>query len=235
MVDIVGEYDALFEHIGWAANTGNTETDAEAYIYSTGTKSFLWSGYTWRSKDRVAPHNAYTDTSKLWDQATGKGWTTDNYSLTSWKYKNDKELENRPLTSTIELTFSSSAGSYGVKWAYDRNTNIYKRENAGTSFIDKPTGLQIEAKDIIVMQVEKSIPKPKDSSNRIILGVIGSGKVVIFRDGEAIEGTWEKSSRTARTIFKDNDGEIVELNRGKIWVEMVPVKSGKLEGTLTYN
>lgn len=234
MVDIVGEYDGLFDHIGWASGTGNANTDAESYIYSTGTKSFLWSGYSWRSTDRVAPHNAYTDTSKLWSQATGKGWTVENYSIDTWKFKNDAKLEERPLTSVIEFDFGST-DNYAVRWTYDRNANVYKRECGGTTSIDKVTGIQLETKTLIVQEVVKNYPTPRDSSSRIILDVIGSGNVVVFRDGKYFTGTWRKDSRTARTKFYDQDGNEIELNRGKVWVEMIPVYNGKVEGTFTYN
>lgn len=236
MVDILGGYDAIFKHIGWAESTGDTNTDAAAYIYNTNTKSFLWGGYHWRSTDRVAPHNAYTSTLKLWEQAVDKGWGTKDSSLTAWKFKNDATLDDRPSTAIINLGFGrSSSASYDVKWVFDRDTNMYKRECGGKTDVDKVTGVQIEVKNIIAQEVEKSYPKLKDDKNRIILDIIGEGKATFFFDGKASEGTWEKSSRTSRTKYYDGEGNEVVLNRGKIWVELLPAKDGELDGALSYN
>ena len=52
--------------------------------------------------------------------------------------------------------------------------------------------------------------------------VMGENDALIFQDGRAIEGTWEKTSQTSRTIFYNQDGEEIEFTRGKIWVEIVP-------------
>lgn len=236
MIDIVSEYDAIYKHIGWASDTGNVDTDAMSYIYNTGVKSFLWGGYHWRSTDRVAPHNAYTSTVKLWEQAVDKGWMTDDLKITSWKFKNDEVLENRPTTAVINLSFRKTGGdAYSVKWIYDRDANVYKRENGGAGAIDKVTGLQIEAKTVIAQEVDFSYPTPNDPKNRIILNFTGEGKATVFQDGKAIAGTWKKENRTSRTKFFTEDGKEVELNRGIIWVEMLPVQRGTLEGSLEYN
>jgi len=235
MIDMLGEYEALFMHLGWAEGTGNTNTDSASYISSTGTRSFLWGGYYWRSSDKVAPHNVYTETTKLWEQAEGKGWTTEEYTTSSWKFKNDLGLDDRPLTSNVDVSFGSNGALYNVKWTYDRDSNSYKRSLAGGQSIDKVTGIQLEAKNVIVQEVVKTYPEPRDDKARIILDIIGEGKVTIFNDGKSVEGTWKKTSRTSKTRFYDRDGEEIKLNRGKIWIEMIPVYNGRLEGSLSYN
>lgn len=235
MIDVTSEYEAILKHIGWASDTLNADTDAQQYLYDTGEKSFMWGGYGWRSTDRVAPHNAYTRTDKLWEEASSNGWVPENLSLQSWKFKNDLDLEDRPETSVIEYSFSSSAGSYGVRWIYDKDSNMYSRENNGSASIDKVTGLQIESKVIIAQEVEMSYPSPRDDKNRIILDVIGEGNAKVFQDGDAIDATWKKNSRTSRTRFYDGDGNELSFSRGQVWVAWLPVKSGKLEGDLSYN
>jgi hypothetical protein len=54
------------------------------------------------------------------------------------------------------------------------------------------------------------------------MGDIGTGRAHIFLDGTVIEATWSKASRTDRTVFTDGQGRPVPLNRGQIWVEVVP-------------
>jgi len=40
-----------------------------------------------------------------------------------------------------------------------------------------------------------------------------------------VNATWSKASRTDRTIFKDTTGKEIPLNRGQIWIEVVPPTS----------
>jgi hypothetical protein len=50
----------------------------------------------------------------------------------------------------------------------------------------------------------------------------GNGKTLVFQNGEVIEGTWEKDSRTDRTHFYDKKGKETSFVRGQIWIEAVP-------------
>jgi hypothetical protein len=57
---------------------------------------------------------------------------------------------------------------------------------------------------------------------RIDLNLHGEGELLVFRDGEVISGKWVKKDRVSRTLFYDQKGREIKLNRGKIWVEIVP-------------
>ena len=50
----------------------------------------------------------------------------------------------------------------------------------------------------------------------------GYGEALIFMDGKQIIGTWEKDSRTARTLLFDSAGNPIKLDRGTIWFEILP-------------
>ena len=50
---------------------------------------------------------------------------------------------------------------------------------------------------------------------------IGSGKVVVFRNGRAITGTWSRPSAASGTTFKDAAGNPIPLAPGGAWVVLV--------------
>jgi hypothetical protein len=52
--------------------------------------------------------------------------------------------------------------------------------------------------------------------------VIGKGDALIFKNGEVIEGTWEKDSQLDREVFYDTTGDEITLTRGPVWVEILP-------------
>ena len=56
----------------------------------------------------------------------------------------------------------------------------------------------------------------------LLYGTTGSGKALIFQDGNAAEGKWIKASRTARSKYVDKNGKEIEFNRGQIWIQTVP-------------
>ena len=67
---------------------------------------------------------------------------------------------------------------------------------------------------------------PIDELKHLLYTTTGTGKTLVFQDGQVIKGTWTKTERQSRTIFKDSGGKEIKLNRGPIWIEIVP--AGKI-------
>ncbi len=217
-LDWAVEYDAAYVHFGGSP-------DAISKIKTYGIKDLngltLGAPTFERSKARSAPHNVYTTTQKLRERASSKGIKKGS-DIVSWKFLDEKNIparKDRPETFLIKLDFKGTFG-YNVEWRYNADTNSYFRFNAGTSAIDNSTKLPIEAKTIIVQTVQNA-PDPSGHS-RLKMTTVGSNSVAVFENGTFIEGSWKKDSRTARTLFYDRAGEEIKLNRGKIWVEIIP-------------
>jgi len=232
-IDWSAEYDdPPICNIGQAGyDAGETvivpEADARSYIRRYNVKSFGWYGrdVTWRDKDKFTSgiaweHVAYSDTETLWKDAETLGWTGPA-ELESLTFKKDHIKEKRPISQEIEIKFINlSSNNFKVKWTYDQDSNTYKRYLADNPHIDENNNMQISAKNVIIQHCKY---RPTgDKNGRIVLTTIDSGEADIFRDGEHIKGTWTKESRTSRTKFY-KDSEEIELNRGQIWIEIVPV------------
>ena len=78
---------------------------------------------------------------------------------------------------------------------------------------------KIEAKNIII--IEMSHFSLGDGSARINISDVGSGKGYFISCGEYIPITWSKSSREAKTEFKDAYGKEILLNHGQTWIQVV--------------
>ncbi len=203
------------------------EADARSYIRRYNVKSFGWYGrdVTWRDRDKFNSgiaweHVAYSDTETLWDDAKTLGWIGPA-TVDSLQFKKELLKNQRPISQEIEIKFLNlSPQNYRVKWVYDKDSNTYKRYLADNPHIDENNNKQISAKNVIIQHCKY---RPTgDRNGRIVYTTIDEGKADILRDGEHIEGTWKKEGRTSRTKFYVNDEE-VELNRGQIWIEIVPV------------
>lgn len=227
-LDWLGEYDdSLFMHIGGSGGPGvDPSVNALEMIQRLGLKSVGISlgGNFWRDSSlHAAPHNAYTSTEILWKGAERLNWVGP-VNLEKWLFKDDLVLANRPASFEISFQWGGWGDNKNqVKWIYDQVNNIYLREQGGQKQIDDNTKEQLKAKNIIIQYEVQTLVN--DEKHHINYATIGSGKVLVFRDGRVIEGTWSKTSAKSRTQYLDLDGNEIKFNRGQTWIEMVPKDS----------
>lgn len=213
-IDWLTEFDAGYAHIGGSPN-------AFKLIKSIGVldlDEFGNSAAYWRDSSRYAPHNVYTTTERLWNLIEQKGESRKS-DFEVWKFKDDAGESERPDSAEIKIRYSKVG--YGTEWKYDRSSNKYLRSQEGKAFTDKPTGKQLETKNLIVMWTKTS--PSSDGLNRLDMETIGSGDAKIFLDGKAIDAIWKKESRRERTRFYTKDNQEIEFNRGQSWISVVPV------------
>jgi len=220
--DTAKEVRALetLETLGWRVPKGN---DFDT-TYDSGFPVF-WRNYERLNHEVATEHTmmasldaAYTEAEKRGFGATdkkGKAWDA---TFKSWKFIDDKAVS--PTASEISFGFWSGKSDYDVTWKYDSANNQYLRFNDGKEHTDLTTGKQLTAKNVvIVMAKEKG---PVDRNLHMFYTTTGTGKAYVFQNGEAIEGTWEKDSRTDRTKFFDKSGKEISFVRGPVWIEIVP-------------
>lgn len=239
-VDWVSEYDALYNHVGGAGVCSDVTVDERAkalcQIDRYGIKDMDQFGISfptcYRNPDRLGrpvatEHQMVCVSNNLFDIAKERGWThVDedgiewNDSFTTWKFKDDAEPGDRGTVDQIDLYFWDGYSDFDVTWEYDATQNVYKRVNGGEAHIDLETDQQITAKNVVIQFSTET--SGVDEHKHLLYDTIGSDEAIIFQDGEAIEGTWSKQSRTARTRFFDSNGKEIEFVRGEIWIEIVP-------------
>ena len=89
--------------------------------------------------------------------------------------------------------------------------------------MDLDNNTQLNPKVIIVQFEKESNANDGYPGNvHLLYGTTGSGKALVFQDGNVVEGKWVKQSRTGRTKFVDSNGKEIELNKGQIWIQTVP-------------
>ncbi|MBI2029661.1 DUF3048 domain-containing protein [Candidatus Gottesmanbacteria bacterium] len=239
----VSEYDALYNHVGGSNRIGDNadktdpREDALGQINQWGIKDLdqFGIGYPdcFRNPDRIGrpvatEHTMVCLTDNLYQVAEGRGWTNKDEdgvswekSYTSWKFKDDAEEDVRPENFSVTFGFWENYHDYDATWDYDKQTNSYLRTNGGQKQIDPETQTAISAKNVIVQFVKEE--GPVDENKHMYYETIGEGDAIIFQDGKAIRGSWEKKNRLARTLFYDANGKEIQFNRGQIWIEVIPV------------
>lgn len=241
-LDWASEYDEdpLYVHVGGAGNCSDTTVDTRAKALCQIEKYGWKDSGSWNDMDqfalpysacrrepertgetRATEHTMYCDSTSLWQVAEDRGfgkWETD---FRSWEFKDDLSLDKRGSDDKIEIYFWQGYGAYGVTWDYSKETNSYIRSNGGQLQKDYLTGNPLEAK-VVVAQFTKETG-PVDDHKHMLYTTIGKGDAIVFQDGKAIEGSWSKKDRQSRTVFYDDSGTEIELNRGLVWIEILPI------------
>jgi hypothetical protein len=218
-LDWAREYKSVYAH--WGGNQG-VRAAARTVFGERDFDQFHIGAPTFFRRAPYGEHSAYTTTAGLWKTASSRGVNKPS-KINSWVFKEDSPVA-KPNAKNITVGFEGRSDMI-VVWKYDKKTNTYKRYIGGTAHKDKAYKKQIAAKTVIVQYV-------KNLGNVIVTGVFnrnfqttGTNKLQIFRDGTVIKGKWVKKNKTARTRFFDKKNKEIPLNRGQIWIEIVPVGS----------
>lgn len=217
-IDYLSEYDGMYVHEGGSPT-------ALARISQYGIKDYANPNdgtYHREPQPGVASeHTLFASITKIFQNGTAKrGWAKTN-DVKPWLFKDPAAT----ATTTGPITINFSSSQFQVVWTQDLATNSYLRALGGVAHKDRVSGEQIRAKTIVVMTVSHSPNPPYAGTGKEsewTMATTGTGKASVFQDGTRIDGTWKKPSRLERTRFYDSAGQEITLNRGKIWVEVIP-------------
>ena len=233
-LDWVSEYNALYAHVGGANTPGPADALGQIRQYGILDMDQFGLGFPtfWRGTDKLAPHNVHSTTQKLWEAASERKFgpededgTRWDENFTEWKFKDDASLETRGDQTPIIVPFWQQSPDYTVTWNYDKQANLYRRTHQDTAQNDPITNEQLSAKNLIVQFQTEKTANDGYPDGHLLYGTTGTGSALVFLDGQVIKGKWVKKDRTSRTQFVDAQGKEIQLNRGMIWIETVPVDS----------
>jgi len=213
-IQLAPEYQALLSNSGSSKGTTG-ELEAHPEIANINHPSYP-EAY-WRADDRVAPHDLMTSTSRIREAATGAG-LPDTVDLTPLTFKDD---EPKPAITSISVPYS---GAVLNSYRYDAATNSWLRFLNDEPHIDTLTGKQIAAKNVIIQYVpvyESDIEEDVGGNRGLEFRLTGTGKALIFRDGQVINATWTRSDIEQITTYTDAAGKPVALNRGLTFIQLV--------------
>lgn len=228
-VDFAKENDAWFGHWGGAA----TANEANVYDYMRGiyvsSIDAMWAGSSafWRDFSKPVPteHTGYTAIPKLYE--TGYRQYPDQVKElrplpATWSFKEDAPASKRPEGGSLSFNFWDLP-DFKVVWDYDKISNSYQRRQGGKVQVDAETNQPLMAKDVVVLFMdERSL---NDGKGHLLYKTTGSGLGRAFVDGQAYDLTWVRKNVQDRTQFlvgSSKNLEELKLNRGQIWIEIVP-------------
>jgi len=238
LMDEFGDYP-LYAHVGGANTPG--PADALGMIDDWGWSSYndmnqfsvpfpnFWRDYE-RLSGRATEHTVYTSTIKLWKYAAdrrrltnvdrkGKEW---NDNFIGWKFIDDQPTKTDVVNKVSFGFWSHFADQYAVVWDYDQPNNNYRRSNGGEPHLDKDTGKQLTAKNVVVLFMKERPANDGYHGGHIIYKTTGKGKALMFHNGRAIEGVWKRPKKTSLMRVYTPGGKEISMVRGKIFFEILP-------------
>jgi hypothetical protein len=136
---------------------------------------------------------------------------------------------------TLTVLYSSSTIS---EWRYDETIGLYTRyieevDANGTvsvvPLVDALTEEQLTAANVVVLFVETIEIKP--TLHDFVLSENFAGRRgLLFRDGQVYEITWKSQGPKLPPQFFDADGELIPLQPGNTWFQIVGISSSSTEG-----
>lgn len=216
-LDYALENDAIYTHYGWSPQGKKDITKLGVNNINGITEG---SGTFWRVSDKKAPHNAVTSIDKLYKSAQNKGYRITSNAQSVLKYsENDVELENGTVAQKVTIPHSNLQT---VTYTYNEQTKTYKRAARGKAQTDWNSGEAITTKNIIIEFIDNYDLNDGSGKGRQGLNNIGTFDGYYITNGKTIKITCTKSDRNKKTIYKDVNGNEIEVNDGNTWVNICP-------------
>ena len=225
-LDYALENDAIYVHYGWSPQAQEDISDLGVNningIYES-TSSF------WRVTDKYAPHNAVTSTDNILDIAARKGYRTEKYDNdTVLNYVvTEVNLESGQTANTVTIPYSYVNT---VKYEYDEDAKEYVRYSRGEKQVDWDSGKTVTTKNIIIEKAKNSTLNDGTSKGRQTIDNIKELDGYYITNGKAIPITCTKTSRSGKTVYKDLEGNEIDVNDGKTFIQICP-EDAKIEIT----
>ncbi len=207
-------YRALYVHAGGSP----AALDLLWHVQMINT-DLLSIGPSWRSSDRLAPHNLYTSAPLLKKWMATQGTQAADFSANRLLHKDDQPRPG-PHPS-ISFDFGSISRS-DVTWSYNPTNNSYLRWMWGAAHVDRITGQQLSAKNLVIIFTNRS-DIIGDDKGRIEVSTSGGGDALFALDGKVVAGKWQKGGPGMPLRFLAANGAEMQFNRGNTWIEVLPI------------
>jgi len=220
-LDYALENDAIFVHFGWSPQ-------AQGDIPKLGVNNIngIYESSTsfWRAKGKYAPHNVATSTQKILEIANRKEYRTTSSIDSVLNYvAEDVDLKKSKIeakTVTIPYSYYNT-----VKYEYDENLGKYIRYSRGIKQVDWDTEETVTVENIIITKCENWTLNDGENKGRQTINNIKTLEGYYITNGKAIEITCEKSTRSGQTVYKDLDGNEIEVSDGNTFIQICPINS----------
>ena len=228
------EYDAVYVHVGGPfyilpiINDATTNNISGSVLASDNSqkKGYVDSAF-YRTSDRKAPHNCYTDGSKIASAMKTLGYAdeyTSNYEGGShFTFATGENTLEQYGENAFDVKKIDLSGSYKITktyFEYNEADGLYYRyqgmQSGDKAHVDAATGEHLAFKNVLVQFTHYETRDDKGYLGYQCHDTTKDG--YYFTNGKAIHVTWEKTSDYGSTVYYDDNGNEIEVNTGKTMI-----------------
>ncbi len=214
-VDYALENDSIFVHYGGSERGLN---DVEKYKIDNANGILSPKNVFWRTSKKKAPHNALTNTQRVWEYAEKQKYRKTTTERNVLNYVTDPvNLEEGMTANTVNIPYSTSK----VKFVYNPETELYERYVGDKIRKDWLTGETIVAKNIIITVANNYTTSEDNGYGRQEIENIGNLDGYYITNGKAIAIKCVKTAREKKTVYQDLEGNEIEVNDGNTYIQIV--------------
>ena len=203
-------FDAILAHWGgshFALNKLNSK------IMDNVNALYLDGSVFYRKPGLPKPHDGFTTIKRLKEYSQRIGYRTESEFDGYQFYK-----EENPSDKDGELSIGYPS-IFKVDYKYSAPANSYLRVKGDKKDVDKLTGGQITAKNVVIMYAASRQIEGQYND----MDIEGEGKAVVYQNGWEIEGKWkkDKTDMKSKLYFYNEAGNEIKFVPGKIWIQVV--------------
>lgn len=220
-VELREEWDAGFLYYGGQPSDGTsisaafrkTGASKKGVLFDgTASESRPWKDYYYRVNTLPSPHNVDANVKQM------QALIPADFKAPSRPYLFTDELPTvGEAANTIAIKQNNSL--YSSSFKYDPTTNAYLRYVHDEPYMDGAAGIQLSFSNLIIQRTD--VTYAEGIAERPVTKNIGSGNADIFIGGRYIPGYWVRTGMDQRTVFFDQEGNELKLQRGKTFISMI--------------
>ena len=216
-LDYALEHDAIYVHFGWSPQA---ESDIKTLAVNNINGLVESASSFWRAKGKYSPHDVVTSTEKILKIAERKEYRTTSEQDSVLNYTTeDIKLEEGIDATNVKIPHSKYQK---VEYKYNEETQRYTRYARGKLQEEWYIDEEVTTKNIIITFCDNYTLQDGEEKGRQAISNIGEFKGYYITNGKAIEIICIKNSRTSQTLYKDLNGNEIEVNDGNTFIHICP-------------
>ena len=210
------EFQAIYAHYGQAAYA---LPYLEQHVIDNLNGIQMGNLAFFRTTDRKAPHNAYTDAAHLQAGIDAMGYSQEYKEDYTGHYLFAEDgTETVPDEITAAIVKLDNFTDNHPWYEYDAESGEYRRFQYGKEHVDQLDNEQLTCDNIILQY--SSCPA-YDGNGYLNIDAISGGEGKYITRGKAMDIRWEKDSPWGITHYYDGNEQEIRLNPGTTWVEII--------------
>lgn len=221
-------FDAVYVH--W----GQDESMMD-YYYSLGMDTYngMWNTTLFgRDQGRLdagysLEHTSSFDGTRLAAQMTADGVrTTVDEAHSGPVFRFNSSSDTLTYEGIAANYVNINFGSTSAQLTYDEDSEKYLKSIDNSAQVDGMTGDRLSFTNVIILCTD--IYK-RDDNVHLSVNVIGSGMGVYITGGTCRNITWSKENENSQFVFCDEEGNELEMNRGKTYIAITTAGTYSIE------